>query len=112
MNTAHQVADVVLSIEAEMRHLGIWQGVSPSVEALASAQPFCFDTLAFQEWLQWIFLPRIKQIIEQGSDLPRQSAIFPLAEECLPNNTAHDKALLELIKEFDWLITSQSSQEK
>ncbi|WP_258876037.1 YqcC family protein, partial [Pseudomonas aeruginosa] len=29
-------------------------------EALASPEPFCVDTLALEQWLQWIFLPRMK----------------------------------------------------
>lgn len=60
-----QVAEQLLLIERELRVLGWWSESPPSAQALASREPFCVDTLEFQQWLQWIFLPRMKVILEQ-----------------------------------------------
>ncbi|RFQ09873.1 pseudouridine synthase, partial [Pseudomonas sp. ATCC 13867] len=60
------IADQLLLIEREMRAIGLWGEERPSQEALSSQEPFCVDTLALEEWLQWIFLPRMKLIIETG----------------------------------------------
>ncbi|MGC3710920.1 YqcC family protein, partial [Pseudomonas aeruginosa] len=47
-------------IERELRALGRWSESSPAPEPLASPEPFCVDTLALEQRLQWIFLPRMK----------------------------------------------------
>jgi uncharacterized protein YqcC (DUF446 family) len=49
-------------------------------EALASVEPFSVDTLDFEQWLQWIFLPRMKMILEQDLPLPNASGIQEMAE--------------------------------
>ena len=61
------LAEHLLLIERELRVLGWWQEQAPSAEALASQEPFCVDTLTFEQWLQWIFLPRMKQLLEAGA---------------------------------------------
>ena len=42
-----EIAQVILGIEAEMRKAGLWESQPPSRAALASVQPFCYDTLTF-----------------------------------------------------------------
>ena len=71
------LADQLLHIERELRLLGWWSAQAPSAEALASQEPFCVDTLSFAQWLQWIFLPRMKLIIESDAVLPARSSIRP-----------------------------------
>ncbi|MCO1333809.1 YqcC family protein [Microbulbifer sp. OS29] len=76
-----EIADQLLFLEAELRSLQIWQGKAPPVEALASTEPFCVDTLTFPQWLQFIFLPRMQELIEGELALPGQCGIAPIAEE-------------------------------
>ena len=99
---AHELADLLLSIEAEMRRLGLWQAEAPREEALHSTQPFSIDTLDCEQWLQWVFIPRMKHILEQGLPLPQQSDIRPYFEECLADDEAQQ--LLVLLGRFDELI--------
>lgn len=75
-----EVADQLLLIERELRVLGWWSDLPPSAEALASVEPFSVDTLDFHQWLQWIFLPRMKQILEHDLPLPNASGILEMAE--------------------------------
>ena len=103
----NQVADVILSLEAEMRRAGLWEESSPPQEALTSTQPFCFDSLEFHQWVQWIFIPKICEIIDQDLPLPETSDIASLAEyrfEQIPHETGR---ILELIREFDRLLSEQ-----
>ena len=104
-----RVVDVLLELEAEMRALGWWEEEKPPAEALTSQQPFCVDQLAFEQWLQWIFLPRMKAIIEASQPLPTQSAIFVYAEECLRHHGRRSAHLLALIKRFDELVTLEAT---
>lgn len=99
------LAEQLLLIERELRLLGLWAALPPSSEALASEQPFCVDTLLFEEWLQWIFLPRMKLILESGSELPAVSGIQPMAEVVYRERLGEMGRLLELLGDFDRLIT-------
>lgn len=106
-NLPHHLADLVLDIEAEMRRIHLWESERPSEEALSSLVPFCHDTMAFHQWLQWVFLPKMKTVVETEEDFPASSDITPLAEysfERLPQATGK---LLELIQDFDDFINRQ-----
>ena len=101
-DTTHELADLLLAIEAEMRRIGVWEAQPPPPEALRSTQPFSIDTLTCVQWLQWVFVARMKEVLEQGLTLPGQSDILPYAEECLKSVDA--SRLLSLIRRFDELI--------
>lgn len=98
------VADQLLLIERELRKLDRWAAEPPAAEALASVEPFCVDTLALEEWLQWIFLPRMKALIEAGAGLPGASGIRAMAEEAFAGEGAKALGLLQALGEFDRLI--------
>jgi uncharacterized protein YqcC (DUF446 family) len=107
-----RIVDVLLELEAEMRKLGWWEEEKPPASALASQQPFCVDQLAFEQWLQWVFLPRMKTIIEAGDPLPTESGIFVYAEECLRHHGSRSAHLLALIKRFDELVRLEAMQKR
>ncbi len=98
------VAEQLLLIERELRVQGWWEARAPSAQALSSQQPFCVDTLAFEQWLQWIFLPRMKQILEAGVALPSVSGIQPMAEQVYGGQAQKARELIKLLGEFDQLI--------
>jgi uncharacterized protein YqcC (DUF446 family) len=76
-----EIAEVLIDIEAQLRQLGQWESSPPSAAALASDQPFCVDTLTLPQWLQFIFLPTLYRMMEEGKTLPSRSGIAPMAEE-------------------------------
>jgi len=104
----NRIADVLLEVEANLRTSGRWDPARPPEIALGSTEPFCLDTLRFEQWLQWIFLPRMKQILEHRRPLPAKSAIFNYAQEYLCKTDPLSSNLLNLIKRFDDLIMIQA----
>ena len=100
------VAQQLLLIERELRTLDLWSVEPPVPEALASVEPFCVDTLRFEQWLQWIFLPRMKAIVEADHPLPQASGICAMAE--LVYREARVVSLLEALRAFDALIEAPS----
>lgn len=103
----HQLAELLLEIEAEMRRLGLWEAQPPSGERLQSLTPFCHDTLLLEQWLQWVFLPRMKQVVEGDGECPSSSDITPLAEYRFAQLAHQTDALLSLIERFDRHINRQ-----
>ena len=104
----NRIADVLLEVEALLRTSGKWDAYRPPTDALLSPEPFCIDTLSFEQWLQWVFLPRMKQILEYKKPLPAKSGIFVYAQQQLRKEELPAGKLLSLIKRFDDLILIQS----
>lgn len=100
----HELASCLLAIEAELRGLGWWSADCPAEHRLRSTQPFCVDTLTLTEWLQWILLPRMKELLEQGAELPTHSAITEMAEVAYAEQMAITNSLRHHLKRFDRLI--------
>lgn len=60
----------------------VWEQISPSESALQSDVPFAADVLSCTQWLQWIFMPRIRLWASQPEPLPFACAISPYVEVC------------------------------
>lgn len=88
-----------------MRTSALWDSNVPTARALNSLAPFCHDTLSFHQWLQWVFLPKMKRAIESETDMPSSSDIFPLAEYSFQKLQQNTQQLLRLIEQFDRLIS-------
>lgn len=104
----NRIADVLLNVEANLRTSGKWDPNRPSESQLDSNHPFCIDTLSFEQWLQWIFLPRMKRLVESAGPLPEQSAIYEYAVDYFDKIDLSTNRLLLLLKDFDQLISIQS----
>ena len=81
MSISTNIAEVLAEIEARLRQLDQWDKLPPSTDSLASTEPFCVDTLSLPQWLQFIFLPVMYELLEQGKPLPGRCGIAPMAQE-------------------------------
>ncbi|KDN97266.2 MULTISPECIES: YqcC family protein [Pseudomonas] len=99
------IADHLLLIEHELRLQGWWSDEPPSAQALASTVPFAVDSMNFDQWLQWIFLPKMKVILEKGLPLPNASGILVMAETVYVDRPEQSRELRRLLAEFDQLIS-------
>lgn len=100
-----KLADCLLRVEAHMRMIGEWSPVPPSDEALASTEPFCVDTLMFTEWLQFVFLVRMKELVERDAPLPSVSGIAPMAEEHFRSRSQPVARLIAELAVIDELLS-------
>src|SRR5690606_19899299 len=101
---AGAVADQLLLLEGELRRLQMWTEVAPNPDALASSAPFCVDTLALEAWLQWVFVPRLRTLIEAGAPLPAKCAISPVAEVAYQAREAELATLFKILRQIDRLL--------
>lgn len=107
------VRDVVVAklnaIEFRMREIGCWSDERPSAEALASTLPFCYDTLDIEAWLQFIFIGRMRELIEQGDPLPDSCGIAPYIEMLGATGRVVDAEIVRLVGEIDREISGEFS---
>ncbi|WP_346351836.1 YqcC family protein [Oceanimonas sp. AH20CE76] len=101
------VHQLLLSIEDELKALEWWQCEPPAVSALQSTQPFCLDTLSLPQWLQFVLLPRLHQMLQAGQPLPNRIAVYPMATECFKGVDENPARLLEVIAQLDEALTGQ-----
>ena len=99
------IAEVLIDIEAQLRQLGQWDKIPPSTEALASEQPFCVDTLTLPQWLQFVFLPTLYQMLENGQSLPDRCGIAPMAEEFYRGSGLAVGELVASLQRIDELLS-------
>lgn len=59
-----RLRDQLLHIESLLRQHQHWQETAPHDSAFASDQPFFMDTLEPLEWLQWVLIPRMHQLLD------------------------------------------------
>ena len=88
--------------------LDLWQAVPPSQDAFLSEEPFAIDTMSPEEWLQWIFIPRMFALLESGAELPSKIAVSPYLEEAFKE--AEEDFLVELLtplRELEALLQNQ-----
>lgn len=76
-----RVSEHLKTLEGLMRQAELWQAGRPDASALASPLPFCIDTLSFEQWLQFLFVPRMHALIVERAPLPTEIALQPMAEE-------------------------------
>ena len=110
MQQWHAMADALLELERELRALGLWSPQVPSTADLFSQEPFCLDTLDFEQWLQWVFIPRMAAIIEAGGSMPPGCNIQPMAEESFAHLGRRRHELLSILGRIDRLAVVLAGQ--
>ncbi|HEX8599819.1 MAG TPA: YqcC family protein [Chloroflexia bacterium] len=93
------------AIEAEMKRIGMWSAQPPPPEALNFRVAFAMDTMPFVHWLQFVFIPRVQEIIATEGDFPPGSQVGAQAvREFDGINEA--SGLVSLLSDFDHFIRS------
>jgi uncharacterized protein YqcC (DUF446 family) len=103
-STIEQVGPLLSRLEDELRRLHLWADQPPSAEALESSAPFCCDRMGLQSWLQWVYLPRMRGLLERGERLPAHSGIAPMAEVYFQQRPQPVVELIALLRELDRAI--------
>ncbi|MDB2643418.1 YqcC family protein [Luminiphilus sp.] len=99
------IAAQLIELEASLRQLGLWSDEVPSPESLVSDQPFAVDMLEMEQWLQYVFLPTLYDLLKRDAPLPEQCAVAPMAEETLGKKSLPCKAVIATLRDLDRLIT-------
>jgi uncharacterized protein YqcC (DUF446 family) len=102
------VAAKIAEIESEMIRVGLWQPEHLGEEQYNFHQAFALDTITFTQWLQFIFIPRVRELLaaedefltksEVGLQAFREFLMWPAYREI------ETERLLNLLNEFDTLF--------
>ncbi|MEP2652043.1 MAG: YqcC family protein [Paraglaciecola sp.] len=101
MPCRHSEVEILLKkLKKEMIISHLWADVSPPELSLESTVPFAFDKMPFENWLQFIFIPKMLGIVALKSNLPERLSLMPMAEQCF-HGLPHLSRVLLVIAEID-----------
>jgi uncharacterized protein YqcC (DUF446 family) len=101
-------ASYVDRIERELRSLNVWQSNPPADEAFESETAFFADTMSFYQWLQFVLLPRVQEIVGKRGALPQESSVGAYAVREL-DGVDEASGLIQALCEFDEFIEGPHS---
>lgn len=102
---SYLVTEYLSALEQELRNLNLWQAQPPCSEALASELPFAIDTLTLPQWLQFIFLPKMQQLVSEKMALPNACGIAPVAEEYFKTQSCDGRILIQHLNQLDCVLS-------
>ena len=107
-----EVRSLLDALARELQTEQLWDAQPPSEQALASTVPFMFDTLRIEQWLQWVFMPRVHALLDAGAPLPGNCSIHPLAEHqwSTRDKQALPKKALSLLEQIDARMSQLGAQ--
>lgn len=109
MSTENKVRQSLQDIEFAMREADLWQAVPPDAEAFESNEPFSIDTMAAEQWLQWVLIPRMYALLELNGTFPTRFSITPYFEEALKGDGRPDySVLLAHLQRLDDLLDKEN----
>ena len=101
-----QTSELLEMLETEMERAALMAPEAPSQKAMNSTAPFACDAMPLEAWLQFIFLPRMRQILEHRQPLPSAIAITPMAEEAFREKTSVIE-VIAVLRKIDALLSEQ-----
>ena len=96
MTTSTKLAELLRQLEGQLHKHQLWQQTMPSPQALQSVEPFAIDTLHPHEWLQWIFIARMRVLVESNQPLPRGFSIEPYFSEAWKQEPQYAELLVTI----------------
>ncbi|MGN0902385.1 MAG: YqcC family protein [Succinivibrio sp.] len=101
-----EVLKALEGIEKALRNLSLWSDGKnrPKSTAFVSTTPFFMDTMDFHQWLEFVLIPRFRQMLQNHDPLPSKVNIHPYAQEIYRGRWQEYKELIQKLIEFDKLF--------
>lgn len=94
-------------IEAELKRLNRWSHEPLHDEQYEDMGAFGMNTMAFEQWIQFILLQRIEEIIQEHGDFPAGSSVGVQAIRVFDGDPDASQ-LQSLLSELDYIINQNS----
>ena len=87
-------------LEIALQQVGLWSTQTPTLKALMSSAPFACDSLPFEQWLQFIFIPKLREYLGSSRVLPNEMGLHPMGEQCFTDPKTR-VVLLPILAQID-----------
>ncbi len=103
------LATLIDELTCALQTQKLWQSQRPSEQALASVEPFAIDSLNFTQWLQFIFIEKISDLLQLNLALPSDMAITPMASEYFKMQGCDSAEIITIITRIDLIFNEKTS---
>ena len=97
------------ALEALLREHQHWRNDEPQPHQFNSTQPFFMDTMEPLEWLQWVLIPRMHDLLDNKQPLPGAFAVAPYYEMALATDHPQRALILAELEKLDALFADDAS---
>lgn len=106
------IAKQLQLLEDELKALELWGGSEgrPSAEALASPNPFGIDSIEFHEWLEYILIERLRELLDKELPLPEKMMVHTYAQEFYRGQWGQYRKLIGILQSLDRLISLEEKE--
>jgi uncharacterized protein YqcC (DUF446 family) len=99
-----RLGELADEIEAEMRRLGVWFDDPPGEDRVLEGGAFGMGTVAFEQWIQVVFLARLRQVAAGEIPIPTDSSVGTFAVREWDTAGYDTSSLRELIHKVDRVV--------
>ena len=101
MSDYKELEAILAEIETELAKLGLWDVPEPEANAFESVSPFFLDTMELHEWLRYVLIKKLRDLMAASGKLPEKAEIFPYAYEFYHEDRSRYLGLLRSIHRLD-----------
>jgi uncharacterized protein YqcC (DUF446 family) len=98
-------ARFIRDLEAALRECDMWPGKKPPGE-LEVRGAFGSENMAFNQWLAWIMIPRVNEIVETRGSFPSGSNVAAYAVREWDGTDSG--RVIDILRRFDDAINAQA----
>ncbi len=99
------VSTAIREVADAMAYHGIWDEPEPPADAWHSSQPFFADTMTFPQWLRYVLLGRLEDLLALDASMPEYCEVAPMAEEYARVHGLVLTSLIDALQHLDRLVT-------
>ncbi len=97
-----------IAIEEELRRLNRWSAPLPD-ETFHNMGAFGCNTMAFEQWIQFILIPRLQEIIESEGAFPSGSSLGDYGMRVFDGDP-HSRQLHQLLYQLDSFVNTMNTR--
>lgn len=98
-----EIRTAIDAVTAQLKAVGYWDCPQPTDDQIENGGAFGLQTMAFVQWLRWIFVPTVEDRLAQGGPWPAESHVASQAVREFDGEYDADP-LIEALRDFDRLF--------
>jgi len=106
MTIFQRASSLADEIELELKRLRRWSNDPLPEEVYQNMGAFGSNTMSFEQWLQFVLIPRVREIVGEQGEFPAESNLAPYAIRYFDGDYDAD-SLRETLYQLDQLIHQQ-----
>lgn len=110
MTDPDDVRTRLAAVVAAMQHSGAWEVARPADAAFVDAGAFGGETMAFEQWLRWMFVPNVERLIASAGPWPTTSQVAARAVREADTNPVI-AAVVDALAAFDAMFCDDPGRE-